>query len=334
MRPRRSASSHSAGAHPVVAGGGRVALVEDQVDDLEHRRQPRGAARRRAGPRTARCASASVAWRARCAARWSASGTRNARAISSVVRPPSRRSVSATRASGDSTGWQAVKIRRSRSSPTSSSSASRSGSPLGPGGSRARARAPRLLRQSCGAAPHQVDRAVLGGGHQPGARVVRDAGLRPLLERRDERVLGELLGQADVAHDARRARRSAAPTRSARPRRSARVGVRAGAVYLLLAPRSAARSAVLLLAQLGRALRRRSPRPRRPGGSRSRRRPSIGRLLDPLDASSSDLTCKIQKPATSSLVSANGPSMTVCARRRRTGRARPSSSGAGPRRPA
>ena len=29
------------GPHPVVAGGRRVALVEDQVDDLEHRRQPR-----------------------------------------------------------------------------------------------------------------------------------------------------------------------------------------------------------------------------------------------------------------------------------------------------
>ena len=35
------------------------------------------------------------------------SGTRNARAISSVVSPPSSRSVSATRASVDSTGWHA-----------------------------------------------------------------------------------------------------------------------------------------------------------------------------------------------------------------------------------
>ena len=57
-----------------------------------------------------------------------ASGTRNARAISSVVRPPSRRSVSATCASVESTGWHAVKTRRRRSSPMSSSSAaSRSG---------------------------------------------------------------------------------------------------------------------------------------------------------------------------------------------------------------
>ena len=52
------------------------------------------------------------------------SGARKARAISSVVRPPISRSVSATRASVDSTGWHAVNIRRSRSSPMSSSSAS------------------------------------------------------------------------------------------------------------------------------------------------------------------------------------------------------------------
>ena len=38
--------------------------------------------------------------------------------------------------------------------------------------------------------------------HEPGARVVRDARLRPLLESDDECVLGQFLGQADVAHDA------------------------------------------------------------------------------------------------------------------------------------
>ena len=48
------------------------------------------------------------------------SGTRNARAISWVVSPPSNLSVSATRASVFSSGWQAVKMRRSRSSPMSS----------------------------------------------------------------------------------------------------------------------------------------------------------------------------------------------------------------------
>src|SRR6266849_4271619 len=53
--------------------------------------------------------------------RWAmvGSGTRNARAISSVVNPPSNRKARATRASGESTGWQAVNSRRSRSSPMS-----------------------------------------------------------------------------------------------------------------------------------------------------------------------------------------------------------------------
>ena len=48
-----------------------------------------------------------------------------------------------------------------------------------------------------------VDRPVLGGGHQPGTRVARHARLGPLLERGDERILREILGQADVAHDPR-----------------------------------------------------------------------------------------------------------------------------------
>ena len=51
------------------------------------------------------------------------SATRNARAISSVVSPPSRRRVSATRASRESTGWQEMKTSRSTSSSTTSSSA-------------------------------------------------------------------------------------------------------------------------------------------------------------------------------------------------------------------
>jgi hypothetical protein len=33
----------------------------------------------------------------------------------------------------------------------------------------------RVLLVALARAPHEVDRAVLGGGHQPGARVVRDA---------------------------------------------------------------------------------------------------------------------------------------------------------------
>ena len=56
-----------------------------------------------------------------------------------------------------------------------------------------------------GLAAHQVDRAAPADGHEPGARIVRNARLRPLLERRDERVLCQVLGQADVADDPRQA---------------------------------------------------------------------------------------------------------------------------------
>src|SRR4051794_10242348 len=57
--------------------------------------------------------------------RWATvcSDVRNARAISSVVRPPSRRSVRAVRASVPRTGWQVMNMRRRRSSSTSSSTA-------------------------------------------------------------------------------------------------------------------------------------------------------------------------------------------------------------------
>ena len=85
---------------------------------------------------------------------------------------------------------------------------------------RARGRAPRALRSSSLFAAEQVDRAMLGGGHEPGARVVRDARLRPLLERGDERILREILGETDVAHDPREAGDEPAPTRFARRRRS------------------------------------------------------------------------------------------------------------------
>jgi hypothetical protein len=60
-----------------------------------------------------------------------------------------------------------------------------------------------LLAGQAGATAQQVDGAVLGRGHQPGARVGRHAGPRPLLERRHQRVLGQLLGDAHVTHDAR-----------------------------------------------------------------------------------------------------------------------------------
>mgnify|MGYP000875305482 CR=1 FL=1 len=51
-----------------------------------------------------------------------------------------------------------------------------------------------------------VDGAVFGGGHQPGAGVVGQPRGRPALERGDQGVLGQLLGQVQVAHHAHQGR--------------------------------------------------------------------------------------------------------------------------------
>ena len=48
-----------------------------------------------------------------------------------------------------------------------------------------------------------VDRTMLGGRHEAGARLVRDARLRPLLERGHQRVVRQILGKSDIAHNPR-----------------------------------------------------------------------------------------------------------------------------------
>src|SRR5207245_11478879 len=51
------------------------------------------------------------------------------------------------------------------------------------------------------AAPKEINRTMLGGGHETGTRALRDARLLPLLERGNERILGEILGKTYIAHD-------------------------------------------------------------------------------------------------------------------------------------
>jgi len=58
-------------------------------------------------------------------------------------------------------------------------------------------------------AAQQVDRAALADRHQPGARIVRDARLRPLLERSHQRVLRKILRHAHVAYDPGQSRNQA-----------------------------------------------------------------------------------------------------------------------------
>src|SRR5207237_9626441 len=49
----------------------------------------------------------------------------------------------------------------------------------------------------------RVDGAVLCRGHEPRPRIIGDAGFRPLLQRREERVLRQIFRDSYVSHDAR-----------------------------------------------------------------------------------------------------------------------------------
>ncbi|MNY49479.1 hypothetical protein D3C86_1849100 [compost metagenome] len=51
--------------------------------------------------------------------------------------------------------------------------------------------------------PEMVDGLALGGLHQPGAGIARHAGLRPAAQRCHQRLLGQFLGQRDVANHPR-----------------------------------------------------------------------------------------------------------------------------------
>ena len=121
QRASRIASSQSS-SRTSVAGGREVALVEDEVEraSTDRRRSGRSCS---AGHRVGDAGVADLALRAHEPLRHRRlAGTRKARAISAVASPPSVRSVSATRASGASAGWQQVKISRSRSSGIGASS--------------------------------------------------------------------------------------------------------------------------------------------------------------------------------------------------------------------
>ena len=135
--------------------------------------------------RTMRCASVGA-------------GVRNACAISSVVRPHTSRSVSATCASGASAGWQHVKIRRK---PVVLDALF-----VGPGRGvddrEVGLVADFVERVETRAPAHAVDRLEASGRHQPRARIGGHAVARPLLQRRPEGVVQRLLGDVEVAEQA------------------------------------------------------------------------------------------------------------------------------------
>ena len=183
-------------AHERVARAGRVALVEDQVDDGEHGAQPRRAGRPRAGRGTGSARRGSCPWRARAAAPSSAPG-RGTRARSRpCVSPPSSRSVSATCA--------ARRQRRVAAGEDQPQPVVVHGTLLLrrrlAGAQQRAACALAVLARRLAAQP--VDRAVARRGDDPAGRARRQPALGPAPHRLGERVLDRLLGDVDVAEDA------------------------------------------------------------------------------------------------------------------------------------
>ena len=125
--------------------------------------------------------------------RWASvvSLARNARAIWGVVRPTTARRVSASRASGASAGWQHAKSSASRSSvPRVAGSGL-----LGSGGSRGEVALPP-------GPAYGVERVAVGGGLQPGCRVVGRTVAAPGRQGLHDRLLDRLLGEVEVAEAA------------------------------------------------------------------------------------------------------------------------------------
>ena len=175
-------------ARPVVARGGRVPLVEHEIEHLEHRRQAGVAVGSPRVPRTGHWPPTACAWPERSAGpRWTpARGMRAA--ISSVVRPPRSRSVSATRRLGGQDG-----VTRDEDEPQQVVAE------IVVGLVEIDVPSPDDLRPHLGLAdelvlfalehrpaPQQVDGASLADGHEPRPGVVGDARRGPRLQRRGQ----------------------------------------------------------------------------------------------------------------------------------------------------
>ena len=186
--------------HPVVARGRGVALVEHQVDDFEHRREP---------------------WRQLGAARHlEGHALLRQRALGPHDALRNRRLRDEERASNLDGGQSAEEAKGERDASLGGQNrmAGREHQP--------QQVVAHIVIESCGEVRHGgllgieltpehfvlareqlgatkiVDRPMLGGRHQPGARVSRHAGLGPLLQRRHQRIVRKILGHADVPDNA------------------------------------------------------------------------------------------------------------------------------------
>ena len=195
-RPSRMASPTGRARVSDRAGGRRVSFVEHEVDDAQHRVEPRRQlGRRRHLIRNARVADL----RLRAHDALGEGGRRRQERPRDLLGGETRRLRAASARPARparSAGWQHVKISRSRSSSTPSSSV-RPCRRIIDGNVE---RGARLVQRIEARAPaHGVDRLEAAGGHEPGAGVGGNAVAWPLLERRPESVVQRFLSRVEVA---------------------------------------------------------------------------------------------------------------------------------------
>ena len=190
------------GAHPVVAGGGRVALVEDQIDDLEHRRQPRlelGAARhleRHLGVGERALGAHDPLLDRRLGGEKAARNLVGRESAEQAQRERDARFRREDRMARDEHEAKQIVAdvvvdRRVEIGSAFLLLPLQLDAEL------------LVLSVEHLATTELIDGATLGGVHEPRARVIWDSRLGPLIERREECVLREVLGQAHVAGHAR-----------------------------------------------------------------------------------------------------------------------------------
>src|SRR6266481_3536887 len=189
-------------AHPVLAGGGRVAFVEDEADDLQHGRQTGGKIRSaRDLEGNARLAEGSLGPNDALGDRglWDQKGARDLIRSQAAEQAQSERNARLGR-ENRMAGYEHEAQEVVADVIVERGLEIRHGHLLL--GLELATKLLVLALKPFVAAP-EVDRTVLRRGHEPGARVVRDARFRPLLERGDESVLRKFLGKTDIAYDPR-----------------------------------------------------------------------------------------------------------------------------------
>ena len=187
------------GPHPVVARGGGVAFVEDEVDDLEHRGEARrevGAARHLEGHLRVGEGPLGPDDPLGDGRRGNEEGARDLFGGQAAEQAKGQRDPGLGRehrvAGGEDQAQEIV-----------SHVVVDRGVEIGDSGLLPRVElVADLLVLALGHGPlaQQIDGAMLGGSHEPGTGIVGHAGRGPPLQGRDQRVLRQVLGDADVAH--------------------------------------------------------------------------------------------------------------------------------------